>query len=222
MTTLSGIKDVNIHILSQLDDKTLLETFIAGKYNKEIHKIYSDESFWKNRFISKYGLEASKYKPVNRSWRDHYLHVIIDLERFAAIPMQFFDSILWRENVNHSYYIHPEIIPLLKTPEYVLNNLYLFDIKNLTLAETEWYEEQYFEHITPFQLLNFIMNKITGTAVGILGFTFEIKNGKIQYIPLTFSKYPFSYGQFVGVGNKLEYKSDKLVLNLSRREDKYV
>ena len=70
--TLTGIKDVDLLILSQMDDKTL---YNFCKVNKSARKICSDENFWKNRFIKKYGMDAVKYKPKNKSWKEHYSFV---------------------------------------------------------------------------------------------------------------------------------------------------
>jgi hypothetical protein len=70
--TLTGIKDVDLLILSQIDDKTLYNFCKVDKYAQ---KLCLDENFWKNRFIQRYGLDAIKYKPKGKSWKDHYAFV---------------------------------------------------------------------------------------------------------------------------------------------------
>ena len=74
--SLSKIKDVDKKILSELDDKSLLEFCKTGKYGNELCK---DELFWKNRFISRFG-RADKNEW--RSWKDFYLNVVFYMDRY--------------------------------------------------------------------------------------------------------------------------------------------
>ena len=45
---LTHIKDVNLKILSYLDDKSLLKTCYV---NKKAKKLCNNEDFWRNKFI---------------------------------------------------------------------------------------------------------------------------------------------------------------------------
>ena len=73
-STLTG-KDTDMIILSNLDDRSLLSLCSVDQYTKELCK---NETFWRNRTITKYG-NISKYKPIDMSWREFYLKIIIDL-----------------------------------------------------------------------------------------------------------------------------------------------
>ena len=70
---LSGNKDVDLIILSELDDKSLFsfcQSFESK--NRYINKLCSNEIFWKNRFIKKYGPAE---KNPDRTWKRFYLKV---------------------------------------------------------------------------------------------------------------------------------------------------
>ncbi len=64
---LTGIKDVNLLVLTNLDDESLLN---LCQVNKEASRICEDENFWRNRFMGKYG----KFnKASNVTWKRLYL-----------------------------------------------------------------------------------------------------------------------------------------------------
>ena len=86
--TLTGIKDVDLLILSQMDDKTL---YNFCKVNKSARKLCSDENFWKNRLIQKYGQDAAKYKPEKKSWKKHYSFV-----HYAVFNTGYTSRIIYR------------------------------------------------------------------------------------------------------------------------------
>ena len=76
MKSLSQIKDVDQKILSELDDKSLLEFCKTNRYGSELCK---DEKFWKNRFIYKFGRFD---KNPDRSWKDFYLKVVYYTDKY--------------------------------------------------------------------------------------------------------------------------------------------
>jgi hypothetical protein len=78
---LSGIKDVDLLILMELDDVNL---FNACKINKESARICQDEDFWKKRFVHKYG-DLYKNKR-NISWRKLYLKAMSGYNLFRMWP----------------------------------------------------------------------------------------------------------------------------------------
>lgn len=86
---LTGNKQADLLVLNKLDDRDLLVFCISNKY---ISKLCEDENFWHTRFIERFGIEASKYKPKNRSWKNHYLRVIADLDEWSVDPWTFFDE----------------------------------------------------------------------------------------------------------------------------------
>lgn len=69
---LTGIKDVDYLILDKMRDKDLANFCQVNKYAE---KLCSNEIFWKNRFIQKYGEGSVKYKPKDKSWKTHYSFV---------------------------------------------------------------------------------------------------------------------------------------------------
>lgn len=118
MKGFTGIKDLDLKILMDVDDETLLN---ACSTNRELYRICNlDQDFWRNRYVKQYGEEASKYKPKDRSWKNHYMQTYIDLHRFKN-PMKFFSHIAWQNNVNDSFFIdkkNEKIIPLKEAPEW--------------------------------------------------------------------------------------------------------
>ena len=68
---LSKQKDTDFLIMENLDDRSLLNYCMTNKRGSELCK---DEDFWRRRFISKYGENVAKYKPVHRTWRQHFLN----------------------------------------------------------------------------------------------------------------------------------------------------
>jgi hypothetical protein len=116
-TPFTRVKDVDLKILSELEDRELFN--VCFQRNKYIHYICKDENFWRKRFIQKYGNVATKYKPEDRTWKNHYLQVVIDLERFSKSPIALFNYIAWYENLEHSFYQESEnkIFHLKDAPE---------------------------------------------------------------------------------------------------------
>ena len=67
---MSGVKDIDLLILSKLDDKSL---FIFSQTNKYGKKLYENENFWRNRFYHKYNKID---KNPERTWKNFYLNII--------------------------------------------------------------------------------------------------------------------------------------------------
>ncbi len=84
---LSGIKDVDLKILSELNDRDLFSFCLA---DKAVNKMCKDENFWRNRFVSRFGQIE---KPDN--WRNYYLKVVSILDKYSKSPWNFFDEISW-------------------------------------------------------------------------------------------------------------------------------
>ena len=165
-------------------------------------KVCRDENFWRNRFVTKYGNMAAEYKPKERSWKEHYLQVLIDLDRFSKNPMKFLDNIVWDRDIQHSYYvsdgvldtyIRGQLIPLMDAPEWVLNNLYLLNLGDeIKLAsQANWenipatilYDTTIFRNAKPIELLTFISDKykLIAHQPVIRGFNLRVPDG---YRPL--------------------------------------
>ena len=67
------IKDVDLRILSELEDRDLLNVCLTNKY---ANKICQDEHFWRNRLVSQYGDKVFKYRP-DMSWKNYYMQINI-------------------------------------------------------------------------------------------------------------------------------------------------
>lgn len=105
---LVGIKDVNLEILSKIDDDKDLFNFCLS--SKSANILCQDDNFWRKRFEKKFGdigKEAMKYKSGKRNWKNQYLKVVYDLSEYSNYPFHFFDNLRWR-------------IELLPTPKNVV------------------------------------------------------------------------------------------------------
>ena len=71
METLSGIKDVDIKIINQLNDHELGKVCQVNKY---VNSLCKDETFWMNRTIDKFNLRE---KDSSYSWRDFYINLVM-------------------------------------------------------------------------------------------------------------------------------------------------
>ena len=181
MKGFTGIKDLDLKILMDVDDETLLKSCST---NKELYRICNvDQAFWRNRYVKQYGEEATKYKPEGRSWKNHYMQTYIDLHRFKD-PMDLFELIAWKSNIDDSLYIddmEKTIEPLREAPEWLINNLWLLRLKNvkvvsfapnaLLLGKSKLYED-----VTPIDLLKSIQ-----VPENLYLYAFSRSSG--QYIP---------------------------------------
>ena len=80
---LTGNKDVDMMILSKLNDVDLVNTC---QVNKMANEVCNDQKFWLNRILSKFPINLevlTKYKG-DRSWSDYY----IDLRRITPETAQ--------------------------------------------------------------------------------------------------------------------------------------
>ena len=154
MKGFSGIADVDLKILENLEDKDL---FQACSVNRELFRICNKEpSFWKNRFIKKYDVHASQYKPADRSWKNHYMQTFLYLQKYKSNPIKFLNSIIWRGSVENSLYLDWERgkrVPISSSPEEAQINFRLLDLGKFRLLN---FDDEYFHsysHITPAEFL---------------------------------------------------------------------
>ena len=62
-------KDVAHNIMLRLPNEDLIKLCAS---NKRLHDLcYNYPDFWRNKFILDYGGEVAKYKPEDRSWKNH-------------------------------------------------------------------------------------------------------------------------------------------------------
>ena len=154
MKGFSGIADVDLKILENLEDKDL---FQACSVNQELFRICNKEpSFWKNRFIKKYGVHASQYKPADRSWKNHYIQTFLYLQKYKPNPIKFLDNVIWKGNVENSYYLDREngkYVPISQAPEEIQTNFWLLNLGKFRLLnfDDEYYHT--YSNITPSEFL---------------------------------------------------------------------
>jgi len=151
MRAFTGIKDVDLIILSELDDRDLLSSCASNKY---LYGICKNDYFWKNRFVRKFGEKAAKYKPEGRTWKNHYMKVIIDLQIYAKKPWDFLKHILWSPKGKEFsfYYVEGQQFPFINAPEWIMNNFYLLNLGDIYVYEAENKPNEYYSNVTPYKL----------------------------------------------------------------------
>ena len=147
------IKDVNLEIMAKMDDKTLLNVCATNKYAKELCQ---NESFWRNRFLKKYGEMAANRKPEKRSWKNHYMKIIIILNSYA-VPPHILSRVIWDpRGAEYSTYLvggyDPN--PFSKADERFLNAFYIMDLG------------PYFNHKTAHQVVEQKAKETKSKVVG--------------------------------------------------------
>jgi len=135
---MTGIKDLDLEILMNLPDRDLLNYCST---NKDIYNMCNNDMFWRKRFIKRFG-ETALYKPKERKWKNHYMQVVIDLDRFSSDPWNFIKYVDWNlEGAEYSNFVlygpgrsgdeGERIIaryPFLDSPEWVMTNFYLLEL----------------------------------------------------------------------------------------------
>ena len=130
-------KDLAHKIMMDLSNSDLVKICSANKRLYDVCNNYPD--FWRNKFIKDYGEHAAKYKSKNRSWKNHYMSVFIDLQRFKKNPMEFFLNIAWKTNIDDSFFVdyaNERKTPLKEAPDWVMNNLYLLNLPDVKRANS--------------------------------------------------------------------------------------
>ena len=79
--SLTQIRDVDLKILSELDDRDLLNYCKTHKYGNEL---CNNEDFWRNRLQAKFP-GAEKYKSPKRTWKNYYLKIIYYLNKYESL-----------------------------------------------------------------------------------------------------------------------------------------
>ena len=145
-------KDLAHKIMMELINTDLVKICATNKRMYDVCNNYP--SFWRNKFVKDYGEHAAQQKPEKRSWKNHYMTVFIDLQRYKKNPINFLNNIAWKDNVDNSYFIdykNRELIPLKEAPEWVMNNLYLLNL-NLKVNNIGGTTTEY-ENVKPIQFL---------------------------------------------------------------------
>ena len=143
--------------LEELDDVSLLKRLQTS--NECL-----DSDFWKNRFIQKYGEKYLAYKRCEINWKDYYLKTVLDTEKFSKHPIEFLEIIVWRENINSSFYIdwkNGTLTPLLIAPDWVKNNLQLLNLGNISMGNI------IYENVTPLEILSDIPSQEGKYIIGL-------------------------------------------------------
>jgi len=99
----TGNKDVDLFLLSRLENQDLLNTLSLATKNKLIYKYLNDETFWRNRFLKKYpgDFEFVQKNKIN-TWKDFSLLLIkyLDLaKRDYEEGRRLFISNIWNETI---------------------------------------------------------------------------------------------------------------------------
>lgn len=160
----SGIKDVDLLILLELNDTDLLSTCVVNKY---VSSICNDEQFWRKRLIKRFGESYLKYRfSASRSesvksqptWKQYYMQIIIDLERIRNVMKKQIRADLTVGRIDQGMRPFSEMY-IAEFLEYNNANIEnaaremyevyreVGELEDLRNAENDWYQEFLYNHI---------------------------------------------------------------------------
>ena len=122
--SLSGIKDVDLKILSGLEDNDLLSFCKLNVENKYVYKLCSDENFWRERTFQNFGKAE---KNAIRTWKSFYLNLVYYTYKYKKDSVNILRKLskLGMKNIDLiNYFLHPneikqdELILLIQAAEY--------------------------------------------------------------------------------------------------------
>ena len=194
-------KDLAHKIMMDLSNEDLVKICATNKRMYDVCNNYPD--FWRNKFIKDYGeiikgslsYYATQYKPENRSWKNHYITVFIDLQKYKNDPVKFLDVIAWKDNIESSYFLdynNKTFIPLQEAPEWVMNNLFLLNIGEVKLVTEDdnrgTIYTKTWRHIKP---INFLLSQVSMFyIIGVSRFSRSDKS-LLELNDRTISGFPF-------------------------------
>jgi hypothetical protein len=99
---LTGMKDVDLKILSELSDRDLFQFCLS---NKDAAELCRSETFWRNRFYNKYeslfpDFDIITLKPNYETWKKFYLYAVVNLEEYNDKNWSFLNIIDWDVNTD--------------------------------------------------------------------------------------------------------------------------
>ena len=128
---LTGVKDLDLKILSEVNDRDLFSFCLV---NKQINQICKDEHFWRNRFLSRFGQFK---KPTNVSWRKQYLITVSILEyqkELISIMQENLSPDFISGDLSRLDYLHRKISSLNDSLEKIIYQTELLSLMERNLS----------------------------------------------------------------------------------------
>jgi hypothetical protein len=99
---LSGIRDLDLEILNNLEDKDLFNFCLS---NVEAGELCRDDNFWRKRFYKRYiSLFYDDQEFIEKiksgKWKTFYLKIITETGKYKDNPWNFFNKVEWNLNTN--------------------------------------------------------------------------------------------------------------------------
>ena len=76
---LSGNKDVDLKIMSNIDDRSLFSLCISDPKNEYLKKLCNNETFWRNRLLNKF----PEFKNSDENWKQNYLALVYYSDKYT-------------------------------------------------------------------------------------------------------------------------------------------
>jgi hypothetical protein len=92
--SLSKIRDVDLKILSELEDIDILNYCKTHKYGKEL---CDNENFWENRVETKFP-KAAQIKSPNRTWKNFYMKIVYYLDKYKSMGKAMLEAVTRNES----------------------------------------------------------------------------------------------------------------------------
>ena len=127
---LTGERRTIYKILSELPDEDLFNLCLS---NKSMNTLCNRDEFWKDRLFQHFGLHALRDKPENQSWKQHYLEIVYDINKYNEGKVDQFGgdyarAYLWQFIAGHYRVSLSELIE--NNQIYVEENDEIFKLKD--------------------------------------------------------------------------------------------
>jgi hypothetical protein len=76
---LSGNKDVDLKIMSNLDNRSLFNFFISDPKNEYLKRLSENQDFWRNRLIN----DFPEFNSQNKNWKQNYLALVYYSDKYT-------------------------------------------------------------------------------------------------------------------------------------------
>jgi hypothetical protein len=76
---LTGNKDIDLLILSHLDDKSLSNFYISNPKNNYLKKLSENQDFWRNRLMNNF----PEFKDNDKNWKQNYLALVYYSDKYT-------------------------------------------------------------------------------------------------------------------------------------------
>ena len=114
-TILTGHRDADLAIMNTMDDKSLFRFCMVDPKNEYLKNLCNNESFWRNKFLKKFGEQILSFKNPAKTIKKFYLELSYYDDKYLAQEIQV------PEHLKNLHNLPPMIGGIAITPEMLEN-----------------------------------------------------------------------------------------------------